>query len=104
MSDPDPRDARMDDLLRRSMAAPVPRPSPDLEKRVSRALRRRARPSLTITRNLLVGYAAVSTLTSIIVMRGQGLGWGTIAAMTLTSLLVLGLILRRAGGASMKTA
>jgi len=38
------------------------------------------------------------------VMRGQGLGWGTIAAMTLTSLLVLGLTLRRAGGARMKTA
>lgn len=91
MSDPDPRDARMDDLLRRSMAAPVPRPSPDLEKRVSRAVRRRARPSLTLTRNLLVGYAAVSALTSVLVMRGQGLGWGMIAVMTLSPLLVLGL-------------
>ena len=97
MSDPDPPDALMDNLLRRSMAGPVPRPSPDLEKRVSRAVRRRARPSLTITRNLLVGYAAVSVLTSVIVMRGQGLGWGMIAVMTLSSLLALGLPRRLRG-------
>ncbi len=91
MSDPDPRDTLMDSMLRRSMAAPVPRPSPDLERRVSRALRRRARPSPTLTRNLLVGYVVVSALTSVIVMRGQGLGWGLIAVMTLSPLLVFGL-------------
>jgi hypothetical protein len=91
MSDPDPRDTLMDGMLRRSMAAPVPRPSPDLERRVSRALRRRARPSPTLTRNLLVGYVVVSALTSVIVMRGQGLGWGLIAVMTLSPLLVFGL-------------
>ena len=94
----------MDSMLRRSMAAPVPRPSPDLEKRVSRAVRLRARPSPAVTRTLLAGYVVVSAMTSIIVMRGQGLGWGTIAAMTLSSLLVLGLTLRRAGGARMKAA
>ncbi len=104
MSDPEPRDLEMDALLRRSMAAPIPRPSPDLQRRVSRALRRRALPSRTATRTLLAGYVVVSAMTSIIVMRGQGLGWGTIAAMTLSSLLVLGLTLRRAGGARMKAA
>jgi hypothetical protein len=97
MSDPDPRDALMDNLLRRSMAGPVPRPSPDLEKRVSRAVRRRARPSPTITRNLLAGYVVVSALTSVIVMRGQGLGWGMVAVMTLSPLFVLGLPRRLRG-------
>ena len=91
MSDPDSRDALMDSMLRRSMAAPVPRPSPDLEKRVSRALRLRALPSPAATRTLLAGYVVVSAMTSIIVMRGQGLGWGMVGVMTLSPLLVLGL-------------
>lgn len=104
MPDPDPRDLEMDDLLRRSMAAPIPRPSPGLQKRVSRALRLRALPSPAVTRALLAGYVAVSGLTSVIVMRGQGLGWGTIATMTLSSLLVMGLTRRRAGGARVRAA
>lgn len=91
MSDLETRDALMDNLLRRSLTAPVPRPSPDLHKRVSRAVRRRARPSRALNRNLLAGYAVVSAVTSIVVMRGQGLGWGAIAVLTLSPLLVLGL-------------
>ena len=57
-----------------------------------------------MTRNLLAGYGAVSALISVIVMRGQGLGWGMVAAMTLSPLLVLGLTRRRAGGARVKAA
>ena len=39
MSDMDPRDAEIDRLLRRSMAAPVPALSPDFHQVLSRELR-----------------------------------------------------------------
>jgi hypothetical protein len=38
---------------------------------------------------LLTGYGLVSVVTSAVVMRGQGLGWGAIALMTLGPLAVV---------------
>jgi len=75
MSDMDPREAEMDSLLRRSMAAPVPRLSPDFHQLLSRELRRRSQPPNQFGRILFASYGGVSTVASIVVMRGQGLGW-----------------------------
>jgi anti-sigma factor RsiW len=101
MSDMDSREAEIDNLLRRSMSAPVPRLSPDFHQAVSRELRRRSQPPTQYGRILLTGYGVISAMTSILVMRGQGLGWGAIAAMTLGPLATLELARRlRRGGTS----
>jgi hypothetical protein len=93
-SDIDPRQAEMDSLLRRSMAAPVPRLSPDFHQVLSRELRRRSQLPNPFGRILLAGYGGVSAVVSIVVMRGQGLGWEAIAVMTLGSLATLELARR----------
>ncbi len=97
MSEMDPRQAEMDQLLRRSLSAPVPRLSSNFEQALSRELRRRARPSKRVSRMLLASYGAVSAVVSVVVMRGQGLGWTTIAAMTLASLATFELARRFPG-------
>lgn len=89
MSDLDPREAEMDGLLRRSMAVPVPRLSQDFHQALSRKLRRRSEPPHPLGPILLAGYGFVSLVTSIVVMRGQGLDWVAIAVMTLGPLAVL---------------
>ena len=94
MSDMDQREAEMDSLLRRSMATPVPRLSPDFHQVLSRELRRRSQPPNQFGRILLAGYGGVSAVTSIVVMRGQGLGWVAIAVMTLGPLAALELARR----------
>jgi hypothetical protein len=43
---------------------------------------------------LLASYGGVSAVTSIVVMRGQGLGWVAIAVMTLGALATLGVTRR----------
>jgi len=74
MSEMERRDAEIDSLLRRSMAAPVPRLPSDFNQVLSREVRRRSeRPHARI---LLAGYGVMSAAASIVVMRGQGLGWG----------------------------
>jgi|GEM_PF-3384922 len=83
----------IDELLRRSMAAPVPRLSPDFHRSVSRKLQRKSRSS---TRILLAGYAGVSMIVSIVLMRNQGLGWLPIAALTLGPLAALALVQKSA--------
>jgi hypothetical protein len=95
---PDEMDNEMDKFLRRSMAAPVPVLSRDFPERLSRELRRRSEPPNRFSRILLVGYAGVSALVSIVVMRGQGLGWPAVAAMTLGPLATLELARRLRGG------
>jgi hypothetical protein len=99
MSEPvpemDARDAEMDRLLRRSMAAPVPRLSPDFEQMLSREVRQRSSGCDRYGGILLAGYGAVSAATSILVMRGQGLGWGAIAAMTLGPLAMVEAVRRK---------
>jgi anti-sigma factor RsiW len=94
MSDMDQREAEMDSLLRRSMSAPVPHLSADFHQALSRELRRRSQPASQFGRILLTGYGGVSAVVSIVVMRGQGLGWGVIAVMTLGSLVTLELARR----------
>jgi hypothetical protein len=94
MSDMDPREAEMDRLLRRSMAAPVPRLSPDFHQGLSRELRRTSQPPNQFGRIFLAGYGGVSAVVSIVVMRGQGLGWAAIAVMTLGPLATLELARR----------
>lgn len=87
-------DEEMDGLLRRSMAAPIPRLSPDFHQALSRELHRSSQPAGRFERFLLTGYGAVSVAVCVIVMRGQGLGWTAIAVTTLGPLAVLELTRR----------
>jgi hypothetical protein len=89
MSDMDRRQSEMDGLLRRSLAGPVPRLSADFQGVLSRELGRRSRPPKTFSRILFASYGGVSVVTSIVVMRGQGLGWAAIAVITLGALGML---------------
>jgi hypothetical protein len=90
-------DQEMDRLLRRSMAAPIPRLSPDFHQGLSRELRRSPLAPGRFGRILMAGYGAVSIAVCVIVMRGQGLGWGPIAVMTLGPLAALELTRRLLG-------
>ena len=90
----DPRETEMDALLRRSMAAPVPRVSPDFHQALARELRRRSQPLNPFGRILLTGYGVVAAVVSVVVMRGQGLGWVAITLTTLSPVAGLELIRR----------
>jgi hypothetical protein len=90
----DPREAEIDSLLRRSMAQPVPRLSPDFHQALARELRRRSEPPHPFGRILLAGYGGVSAVVSVVVMRSQGLGWAAIASIMLASLAALELARR----------
>ena len=57
-------------------------------------LLRRSEPPSQFGRILLAGYGGVSAVVSMVVMRGQGLGWVTIAVMTLGALVTLELARR----------
>ncbi len=70
------------------MATPVPRLPPDFNQVLSREVRRSERPH-RYGQILLAGYGVMSAAASIVVMRGQGLGWAVIAAMTLGPLAML---------------
>jgi hypothetical protein len=85
----EPREAEIDRLLRRSMAAPVPSVAPDFDQRLMREVRRGSQPLDRYRRILLTGYGFTSVVTSAVVMRGQGLGWGAISAMILGPLALL---------------
>jgi hypothetical protein len=89
MSEMEPREAEIDSLLRRSMAAPVPRLPPDFNQVLSREVRRRSQDPHQYGRILLAGYGVISAAASVVVMRGQGLGWGVIAGMTLGPLAMV---------------
>jgi hypothetical protein len=83
MSEMEPGEVEIDRLLRRTEAAPVPRLSANFQLDFERELRRRSQPASRYGRILLAGYGVISAATCILVMRGQGLGWGVIAAMTI---------------------
>lgn len=89
MTEMETRQTGMDNLLRRSLAAPVPVLPPDFEQRLMREARRRSRPPARYRRILLTGYGLMSALASAVVMRGQGLGWGAISVMILASLALV---------------
>ncbi len=76
MTEMEPREAGIDSLLRRSMAAPVPSLPPDFDQRLMREVRRSSQPLDRYRRILLDGYGLVSVVASAVVMRGQGLDWG----------------------------
>src|SRR5258708_2449968 len=84
-----PREAGIDSLLRRSMAAPVPSLPPDFDQRVMRELRQSPQVLDRYGRILLTGYGLISVVASAVVMRGQGLGWGAIAVMILGPLALV---------------
>jgi hypothetical protein len=81
-------DSEIDSMLRRSMAAPVPRLPANFDEQLLREVRRRSRPD-PYGRILLAGYGVISAAVSIVIMRSQGLSWGMIAAMTLGPLAMV---------------
>jgi hypothetical protein len=85
----EPREAGIDRLLRRSMAAPVASLSPDFDQRLMREVRRGSQPLDRYRRILLSGYALISVATSAAIMRGQGLHWGAISATILGPLALV---------------
>jgi hypothetical protein len=85
----EPREAEIDSLLRRSMAAPVPRLPLDFDERLMREVRRSSQPLDRYRRIPLTGYGLTSVVTSAAVMRGQGLGWGAISVMILGPLALV---------------
>ena len=89
MTEMDPRENGIDNLLRRSLAAPVPSLPPEFDQRVMRELRRNSQPLDRFRRTLLIGYGVTSVAASAVVMRGQGLDWGPITALILAPLAVL---------------
>ena len=91
--DRDPRETGIDNLLRRSMAAPVPSLPPGFDQRVTRGLRQRSPMLDRYRRILLAGYGLTSVVVSAVVMRGQGLDWGAIAVMILGPLAVVATVL-----------
>jgi hypothetical protein len=92
MSEMEPREEEIDRLLRRSMSAPIPRLSLEFQSEFQsnfQKVRRGSQPIGRYGRILLAGYGVISAATSIFLMRGQGLGWGVIAAMTIGPLAVM---------------
>jgi hypothetical protein len=83
-----PREAEIDSLLRRSMAAPIPSVPSDFDARVVRQAYRSSEPLHRYGRVLLSGYCLLSVAVSAVVMRGEGLNWGVIAGMTLAPLVL----------------
>jgi hypothetical protein len=85
----EPREAEIDHLLRRSLAAPVPSLPPDFDQRLMSKVRRSSQPLDRYRRILLTGYGLTSVVTSAVVMRGQGLDWGPLSVMILGPLALV---------------
>jgi hypothetical protein len=84
-----PEEAEMDRLLRRSLAAPVPSLRPDFDQRFRRELRQGSRTTELYGRWILPCYGLLSVVTSAVVMRGEGLGWGSVSMMILGPLALV---------------
>jgi hypothetical protein len=88
----EPREAGIDSLLRRSLAAPVPSLPPDFDQRLLRGLRHGSQVLDRYRRILLTGYVLISVVACAVVMRGQGLGWGAIAVLILAPLALVAIV------------
>jgi len=85
----EPNQERIDRLLRRSFAAPIPSLPVDFDQRVMGALRRRSRPLDRYHWILVTGYGLLSVVVSAVVMRGQGLDWGVVSGTIFAPLLLI---------------
>jgi hypothetical protein len=85
----DPREDGINNLLRRSLAAAVPSLPPEFDHRVMRELRRNLQPLNRFRRALLIGYGLISAAASAVVMRGQGLDWAPITALIFAPLALV---------------
>ena len=79
----------IDSLLRRSMAAPVPRLAADFDERVLRTVRRGSRPLGRYRQAVITAYCVVSVVVCTVLMRGEGLGWGTVVGTTFGPLMLV---------------
>src|ERR1035438_8793379 len=68
----EPREAGIDSLLRRSMAAPVPSLPPDFDQRLMREVRRSSQPLDRYRRILLTGYGLTSVMRAAFKAMGDG--------------------------------
>jgi len=84
-----PDEAGVDSLLRRSMNVPVPSLPLDFDQRVTRELRQRSPLLDRYRRLLLTCYGLISVVISMVVMSGEGLGWGPIAVTILGPLFLV---------------
>ena len=82
-------DQEIDDLLRTSLAGPVPELSSDFERRVRRQISSKSQFVGRFRRTLFVGYLLISAAISIVVMSSSGVGWLPIACAVAP--LVLGI-------------
>ena len=104
MTEMEPREVGIDNLLRRSMTGAVPSLPADFDQRLMRELRRGSQPLDRHGRILLAGYAVTSVVTSAVVMHGQGLDWGAISLMILGPLALVAAVpgVRRATRSTMR--
>ena len=79
----------IDSLLRRSMATPVPSLPPDFDQRMMRKVRPSSQPLVRYRQTLITTYGLVSVVVCTVLMRGEGLGWGTVAGTILGPLALL---------------
>ena len=92
MTEMEPHQHDIDGLLRSTLAAPMPALPPDFDQRLMSKISRRSQPLDRYRQVLLAGYGLVSIVVSTVLMRGQGLGWGAIAATILAPLAVAAVV------------
>ncbi len=85
----EPRESGIDNVLRRSLAGPIPTLPADFDQRVMREVRRSSQPLDRYRRIFLTGYGIVSALTCAVVMRGQGIDWAPIAGLIAAPLVMV---------------
>ena len=92
MTEQDPYETGIDNLLRRSMNAPAPSLPPDFDQQVMRELRRSTRHLDRYRTILLACYGLISVVVSAATMRSQGLSWTPIAITILGPLALLAVV------------
>lgn len=95
MPELEPNDRAMDGLLRQSLAAPVPQLPANFAARVQRDIQGQKAGLGAFPRRLLSAYGVMATVTSAVVMRNQGLGWGAIGLLLLGPVAMAALVARR---------